>query len=63
MDIVDVCPKCKWEPDSPDSVIAYGKKKYSYSLSLESSFPQYEWTETHHCPNCGTEFMISVESC
>jgi predicted RNA-binding Zn-ribbon protein involved in translation (DUF1610 family) len=56
------CPKCDWEPDCEDDVIAYGPKIYSYHLSLLSSLPQYTWCEIYKCPNCGTLFKSEAES-
>jgi len=57
------CPDCGWEPDCDDDVVSYGPKKYSYVLSLESSFPQYTWCVIYGCPKCLTKFKMEVESC
>ena len=56
------CPKCGWEPDCDDNVISYGPKKYSYHLSLLSSFPQHTWCEIYECPKCNTIFKSEAES-
>lgn len=57
------CPECNWFPDCADYIISYGPKKYSYLLSLESSFSQYTWCEIYECPECETIFKIEAESC
>jgi hypothetical protein len=62
MFVVDSC-YCGWIPDTHETIIAYGPKKYDYSLSLESSFPQHTWFEIHKCPKCGHELKIEAESC
>jgi hypothetical protein len=62
MMVEDECPKCNWVPDCDDTIIAYGSKKYSYHLSLLSSFPQYVWSEIHKCPKCDTIFKCSAET-
>jgi len=55
------CPSCEWCPDSDDDIISYGPKKYSYYLSLQSSFPQYEYDVVYECPKCETLFKITVD--
>jgi len=56
------CPKCGWCPDSDNYVISYGPKKYSYHLSLLSSFPQHVWSVIYKCSKCNTIFKDDVES-
>jgi len=62
MVVDDECPNCNYIPDCDDTVISYSSKKYSYHLSLLSSFPQYTWIEMHKCPKCDTLFKVDVES-
>ena len=62
MDVEVVCPKCEWEPYDCNTIISYGPKKYSYYLSLLSSFSQYVWEEIHECPECLTIFKTDTES-
>lgn len=56
------CPQCGWAPDCEDNVISHGLKKYSYYLSLLSSFLQYSWCEIYECPKCNTLFKSEAES-
>jgi hypothetical protein len=63
MIVEDECPRCSWYPDCDDCIIAYSPQRYSHSLSMLSSFPQYTWTEIYDCPECSTKFKMGAESC
>lgn len=34
----------------------YSDKQYSYWAAMEFGGTPYDWTETHYCPHCKTEF-------
>lgn len=57
------CPKCGRWSDDDITLVERSPAEYNYGKACEFGGTPLDWTETHKCPDCGTEWEFDNSNC